>query len=122
MTDGHAITRYGFRLPPEQAAIVTDEELAAMVGKVGALDLFGVGVDSAVRVTAARRVDDEMLGPGVWVEAVGWDPPADPPPPKVLSARLRRLDADGYPVGEWIDLAAPAAINEEGSTQCPTQT
>ena len=117
MTDGHAVARFGFRLPPDQAATITDEELAGMVGRTGTLDLFGVRVDRSVRVTAAYRVDnDDLLGPGVWVEAVGWDPPTYPPPPGVSYARLMRLDAAGNPVGDWIDLAEPATINEEGST------
>ena len=106
MTKGHAVTRYGFRLPPDQAAAMTDEAVADLVGKVGTLDLFGVGLDRPVRVVSASRVTDEMLGPGVWVEAVGWDPPADPPPSRgiVQAARLHKLDADGQPVGEWINL------------------
>lgn len=103
MTD-HAVNRYGFRLPPGQAEAMTDEDLAALVGRVGTLELFGVGSGHPVRVTASRRVDDEWLGPGVWVDAIGWDPPIDLPPLEVLGAEVRKLDADGQPVGEWINM------------------
>lgn len=106
------MTRYGFRLPDDEAAAMVDGDLTAMVGRTGILDLFGR--DRPVRVTAARRVDDEMLGPDVWVEAVELAERTF----TVRAARITKLDADGNPVGESIDLGGTLPP-EEGEWAWP---
>ncbi len=83
---------------------MTDEAIAALVGKTADFSMFGEPVGK-VLVTHAQRVDDAWMGPGVWVVAERIPVPRRPRDTDVvLGARLCKLDADGQPVGEWFDL------------------
>lgn len=65
--DGRLRTLVGFRMPTEQYDVWQDKAVESLVGQTCDFSLLGEPIGKA-KITAARKYEDEILGPSIWVE------------------------------------------------------
>lgn len=60
-------TTVGFRMPTEQYDIWEDRAVEQLIGQTCDFSLLGEPIGKA-KITDAKKYEDELLGPGIWVE------------------------------------------------------